>query len=425
MVQVLPKVRSFGEEIGGALGKGAGLGFAEAMQSREEKKKLEEENKAILRETGIDLSGVSDPEARKAAFVQKLKEQAPQKPLNELQKSQKNLADQKTDFYDRKMKWLDNVGKQRNQEESQEDILNIPGITKLPDEDEEPTQRPRDKKTTTQKQPTSPIENKPPHTAEDIQNAAVFDPTTARIWQQQNDAWEKKKQHLEETTQKNKIARSKEVTESFKENESFINKTYDQYEDSQRKEAILDRMDKLDESDELSDSGMINLMESLGIKPTWLKNPANEEYTKLALDLLGGGSLQSDYGSRVLQSEFKVSMQRIPDLLQTKEGRMQIKENLRAMTLPSKLKQERLQYYLDKADRTGEPLPHNLRGKILNDIKPQLEESYDKFKQRNGRYKVAKGTNPDNNAIEKYFYLADKDDEKSFKMMKEDGYVVD
>ena len=184
-------------------------------------------------------------------------------------------------------------------------------------------------------------------------------------------------------------------------------------------------MDQLNKSGDLSDSGTINLLESLGVKSEWLKNPSNEEYSKLSLDLLGGGTLQADYGSRVLQSEFKVSQQRIPTLIQTPEGRKQISENIKAMMLPSRLKEERLQFYLDRQERTGQPLPHNLRGRILKDIKPQLEEAYDKFKQRNGRYKVREGTIPDDNVIEKYFYLADENTDKAEKMMRDDGYSTE
>lgn len=216
----------------------------------------------------------------------------------------------------------------------------------------------------------------------------------------------------------------KDVRESFKANQTFIDKTYDQYEDSLRKDAIISKMDELEESGETSESGIINLLESLGLKPEWLKNPKNEEYTKLGLDLLGGGTLQADYGSRVLASEFKVSQQRIPTLMQTKEGRKQISENIKALLLPAKLKKERMQFYIDQSERTGQPLPHDLRGKILKDIKPQLEEVYDKFKQRNGRYKVSDGTYPDDNALEKYYYLSNGDDESAIKMMKQDGYDV-
>jgi len=220
-----------------------------------------------------------------------------------------------------------------------------------------------------------------------------------------------------------KNAQTKEVRESYKENKPFIDRTYDQYEDSLRKEAILDRMSDLD--DETSQSGITNLLETLGLKQEWIQNPANEEYTKLGLDLLGGGTLQADYGSRVLASEFKVSQQRIPTLMQTKEGRKQISENLKTMLLPARLKEERMKYYLDKSERTGQPLPHDLRGKILKDIRPELEEAYDKFKQRNGRYKVRNGTIPDDQSIEKYYFLSDGNEKKAFKMMKEDGYDID
>lgn len=221
---------------------------------------------------------------------------------------------------------------------------------------------------------------------------------------------------------KERLDQQKAVSESYKENKDFITKTYDQYEDTNRREAILERSDQLNDSDKLSDSGTILALESLGINPDWLKNPENQEYTKLTLDLLGGGSLQADYGSRILQSEFAVSLKRIPTLSQTKEGRKQITENIRAMLLPAKLKHERMQYYLDEAERTGKPLPHDLRGRILKDIKPQLEQAYDKFKQRNGRYVVKKGTIPNDDALEKYYYLSDGDEKKALRMMKEDNY---
>jgi hypothetical protein len=232
-------------------------------------------------------------------------------------------------------------------------------------------------------------------------------------------AKEEEKLRLKGLESKNKL-----LSDSFKSNRPYIDKTYDQYEDYLRKDAIFERMDQLEDEGELSESGIVNLLDQLGLKQEWIQNPANEEYNKLSLDLLGGGSLQADYGSRIFASEFKVSQQRIPSLSQTAEGRKQIKENLRTMLLPSKLKHERMQYYIDKAERTGKPLPHDLRGKVLRDIKPQLEEAYDKFKQRNGRYKVQEGTYPDDNSIEKYYFLSNGNEKKALNMMREDGYDV-
>ena len=249
---------------------------------------------------------------------------------------------------------------------------------------------------------------------EDIEMKTLINPALgARASEEENRALKKK------------TAQIKGVSDSFGgENGKYITKVHDQYEDSKRKESIFARMEQLEDSGELSESGVINLLESIGLQPEWLKNPKNEEYNKLSLDLLGGGTLQADYGSKLFASEFKVSQQRIPTLSQTPEGRRQIRENLQTALLPAKLKEDRLQYYIDKAERTGQPLPHDLRGKILKDIKPQLDEAYDKFKQRNGRYKVKIGTPLDEDAKEKYFYISEGNIEKARKMMLEDGYDV-
>jgi|GEM_PF-3379608 len=388
-----PIKRSAWGSIGAGLGKGLGEGMEIGEERREAEKQKKEaeqirrqENEFAKRELGIDLSGVKDPkirqelarEAYKAKLAPKMYKDKYDARLNALKESPLG-------------KYFSN-GQQKEHSGPRQDIMNDQGEIEVGNISV-PTMAPES----------------------DIFNAELLG--EHGLAQQLR---EKNKQILEKD--KNK---AKEVTESYKENKDYINKTYDQYEDSNRREAILDKMEQLENDENLSDSGMINLLETMGLNPEWLKNPANEEYTKLALDLLGGGSLQADYGSRVLQSEFKVSLQRIPTLLQTPEGRRQIRENIKAMLLPSRLKQERLQYYTDKQERTGEPLPHNLRGKVLKDIKPQLEEAYDKFKQRNGRYKVKEGTFPDDNILEKYFFIAGSNEEKALKMMKEDGYDIE
>ncbi len=68
MVRVLPRVKSFGEEIAGIIGQGAGAGFSSAMKSRDEEKELEKENAQILKETKIDLTGIKDPQTRREVF---------------------------------------------------------------------------------------------------------------------------------------------------------------------------------------------------------------------------------------------------------------------------------------------------------------------------------------------------------------------
>lgn len=266
------------------------------------------------------------------------------------------------------------------------------------------------------------ITNIPPET---IIKASARKPNVARAVGHLQDVERREKTAKEKFDYEKEQDVKKEIANSYKENKDYMNKVYDAYEEAQRKEKIYDRMDQLEESGELSDSGIINLLKTIGLPEEFLMNPENEEYTKLALDTLGGGSLQSDYGNRILASEFKVSLQRIPTLSQTPEGRKQIKENLRAMLLPAKLKEERLRYYEKKSELEGKPLPHNLRGKVLQDIKPQLDQAALEFKQRNGRYKVKPGTFPDDDVVQKYYSLSQGDDDKAAKMMREDGYDVE
>jgi hypothetical protein len=405
MVNII-KEKTFGSEFGRAIGTGLGEGgsegFAKAVQLKQDKKKLDQENEEIFKHTGIRLTS-TNPEMRKLEFAERLKTQG------------------KKDLWDTKIKSLGELGMDygENQKDPELDVgqqnnyENPDMQIAITDQSKPSINKPQQKKLP------------PKYPQAKIDQMSLIDPNLAKSWIAHNKAVDAEQRHQEEQSLKSDIAHKKEVSGSFSENKDYINKTYDQYEDSLRREAILERMGQLEESGDLSDSGVYNLLETLGLNPEWIKNPKNEEYTKLTLDLLGGGALQADYGSRVLASEFKVSQQRVPSLSQTPEGRRQIRENIQTMLLPAKLKKERMQYYLDKSELTGEPLPHNIRGKILNDIKPQLEEAYDKFKQRNGRYKVKEGTIPDDNSMEKYFYLADENPEKALKLMREDGYSVD
>jgi hypothetical protein len=429
VIQIISERRrpSFSEQLGKGLGDAASAfsrGYVEQAMKKENRRLQEEqfrqENDALKNLTGLDFEGIQDPNLRKQAMSMALQGLEKEKGFSRQQDLMRekyglesSLQGEKYDAKTRAqlnlMKELGLIDEEAPIEQSFMPSKNPKGILKPEFEGEKNYSKNSSKLIPEDK----------------ITKMAMINPARARLMQKHNDNVLSQQRHEETLKQKSDIAGKKELSESYKENEPYINKVYDQYEDSMRRDAILSRMDQLDESGEMSESGMINLLESIGLKPEWLKNPANEEYTKLALDLLGGGALQADFGSRVLQSEFHVALQRIPTLMQTREGRRQIKENIRTMLMPARLKQERLQYYLDKAEREGKPLPHNLRGRILKDIKPQLEQIYDKFKQRNGRYKVKEGTYPDDDSIEKYSLLANGNEEKAIKMMKEDGYDVD
>jgi len=73
MVQVLQRSPSFGEQIGGAIGQGLGKGLSEGADRYRQKKLLSEENAAIKKEYGIDLSGITDPNTRQIVLADSLK----------------------------------------------------------------------------------------------------------------------------------------------------------------------------------------------------------------------------------------------------------------------------------------------------------------------------------------------------------------
>ena len=105
MIQILPKVKSFGEEFGQQFGGGIGKGFSEQLNlnqknKEEEKKKLtetkqiQEENKQIEEETGIKMpSGLVDPKMRKTYFDAQYKanESEVQRKWQQFQDSQKAM----------------------------------------------------------------------------------------------------------------------------------------------------------------------------------------------------------------------------------------------------------------------------------------------------------------------------------------------
>lgn len=74
MVQVLPRVTSFGEEIGRAIGAGAGQGLESALASKKLSKQMEQENRSAEK-LGINLRGITNEKARAKAFEAAFKRQ--------------------------------------------------------------------------------------------------------------------------------------------------------------------------------------------------------------------------------------------------------------------------------------------------------------------------------------------------------------
>lgn len=72
MVEIIPEAPSFSSRLGTALGSGIGSGFTNIAERLVGKRRLSREDEALSR-MGLDLSGVTDPELRKAIVSQSLR----------------------------------------------------------------------------------------------------------------------------------------------------------------------------------------------------------------------------------------------------------------------------------------------------------------------------------------------------------------
>ncbi len=108
MVQIIPanpsQKRSFGEQVLAGLSEAA-PGIQQHFQKQQQLQQMQQENQAAKR-MGVDLSGISDPKTRQEIVslalqgqnqlaLEEKKQGAPQKPLTQLQESQKKLADER------------------------------------------------------------------------------------------------------------------------------------------------------------------------------------------------------------------------------------------------------------------------------------------------------------------------------------------
>lgn len=97
-IQILPRVKTFGEELGGALGRGAGEAFSDIMSEKRKEKSLKKENEQIKEELGVDLFGVTDPDLRKAYLVEELKGRHREKVEKFKQEGKQKLFKEKQDY---------------------------------------------------------------------------------------------------------------------------------------------------------------------------------------------------------------------------------------------------------------------------------------------------------------------------------------
>jgi hypothetical protein len=182
MVQVLPELnprRTFGADFGRSLGQGfsEGLGFGaqlgiQQQQEREKEKKaqeieslrLQKRDKGLKDLFGVDFAGVPDDLIK--PYIQEItKSQQKRNLFSEILKMQQNKS-----FSDEIMSPQQQAGMEGRGED----------LSQFGDSS------------------TSPYTaQNPPHNSEEIQAMSFVDPTTANIWQRQNEDWRRNQEHKE------------------------------------------------------------------------------------------------------------------------------------------------------------------------------------------------------------------------------------
>ena len=91
----------------------------------------------------------------------------------------------------------------------------------------------------------------------------------------------------------------------------------------------LNEMERLTKEGDLSDNSVIELLRHFDIDFNFLKTPDDETYQKLEKDFLK--NMREVFGGRVAVEEMKAFLQTIPSLSNSKDGRLQIIKNFKAM----------------------------------------------------------------------------------------------
>lgn len=153
---------------------------------------------------------------------------------------------------------------------------------------------------------------------------------------------------------------------SAEDDNAYRKQILNRYESAQTLDTQLARMERLNESNQLSTPASIKALQTFGVPLSFLNNPSNEEFEKLSLDLTK--NITQVYGNRILKTEFDNFLRTIPTLLNTKEGRERIINNLRLMNEGAKIKYDAYK----QLRKEGET--RNLQEKIIEITGPRLDE---------------------------------------------------
>jgi len=269
-----------------------------------------------------------------------------------------------------------------------------------------------------EQQQSQSIEEEKPWSPEEIEIMTVTNPTIANSMRAQNkEIDDRKRADIKTEFEREKFEHTKEK-EGAAHNKDFINQALMGYDQYKANKARYGELDRLSTKGDLPKPALVAAFEKLGIPLGVLENADAEAFQKLALDLTTG--INDDYRGRILEKEFSVFLQRIPQLSNSPEGRKQILENLKML---NELKRINYDAYKTVKDRyKGKALPFDFQDQVYDEKERAVDDWSKDFLSRMGRYEVAPGTQLTEDVIERYNAIANSPEEAA-RMAQEDGYA--
>lgn len=204
-------------------------------------------------------------------------------------------------------------------------------------------------------------------TDEQIREAHSIDPAFAKLLQSQKEAKAMETRH-----------ESREKTLKFKDTKDFRKDILLKQKAAQESTARLDKMQILNDRDNLINPKFAVMMEKIGLgDPAW-KNADSQEFEKLSNDMFK--NIKDIFGARITNIEVQSYEKTIPTLLQTKEGRSRVINNLRIMDESAEIRANAMTDIID--ENNGVP-PSNIDHQVTKRIQPQLNDLYKRFLEDN------------------------------------------
>jgi hypothetical protein len=401
MVQILPKVESFGSQfgkaIGGGLGKGLSEGYSEGQENNKKLAEITRKKKAVSDMFGEHVAEM-DPDLQKLYIGEKLKGEnlkAEYGYKSDIEKEKARSAYEAKESFAKKLGLLPDENKEQDEfegkSESNEQIdysKKFPGIGK-----EQQSEKPKKQQSKKIKDKNT-IQDKPPHTKEEIDKAGLINPTLANNWQRQNEEWHRQKEHQEkikvqEYERSQEYLREKEMVASqAKADTSYYNELQARTKKTVLKGESLDRLESMVKK---GSSGKVidQFLENIG-----LISKTSEGRRELAAEVKNQYTdFKEVAGSQLSAMEFQILSGAYPNPNFSQEANLAIIKNLKIVRDTSK-KEHEIAESLIKGN--GGKKPENFQSKVNEKLFEYIESRNAELKSNTrdimyDKYKVPPG----------------------------------